>query len=84
MHKADSPDFLNFNDNFRNLHSKISSEKPYFLIFTGDFNAQWWSNGDSNNEGTQLNILFTEVGLTQLISEPTHFRENRQPSCIDI
>ena len=38
MHKADSPEFFNLIDNFRNLHSKISSEKPYFLIFTGDFN----------------------------------------------
>ena len=87
MHKADSPEFFNFIDNLRNLHSKISSEKPYFLIFTGDFNAhsvQWWPNGDSNNEGTQLNILFSELGLTQLISEPTHFRRNCQPSCIDL
>ena len=41
-------------------------------------------NGDSNNEGTQLNILFSEFGLTQLISELTHFRENCQPSCIDL
>ena len=63
------------------------SEKPYFLIFTGDFNAhslQWWPDGDSNNEGTQLNILLSELGLTQLISEPTHFRERCQPSCIDL
>ena len=55
MHKAGSPEFFNFIDNFTDLHSKISSEKPYFLIYTGDFNAhsvQWWPNGDSNNEGT--------------------------------
>ena len=87
MHKAGSPESLNFIDNFRDLHSKISSEKPYFLIFTGDFNAhsvQWWPDGDSNNERTQLNLLFSELGLTQLISEPTHFRENCQPSCIDL
>ena len=79
MHKADSPKFFNIIDNFRYLRSKISSEKPYLLIFIGDFNAhsvQWWPNGDSNNEGTQLNILFSELGRTQLISESTHFREN--------
>ena len=87
MYRADSPEVLNFIDNFRNLHSNISSEKPYFLIFAGDFDAhsvQWWPNGDSNNEGTQLNILFSELGLTQLISEQTHFRENCLPSCIDL
>ena len=55
MHKADIPEFLNFMRNFKVLHSKILSEKPYFLIFTGDFNAhsmQLWPDGDSNNEGT--------------------------------
>ena len=48
-----NPEFFNFIDNFRDLHSNISSEKPYLLIFTGDFNAhsvQWWPIGDSNNE----------------------------------
>ena len=29
MHKADSPEFFIFIVNFRKLHSKISSEKPY-------------------------------------------------------
>ena len=53
----------------------------------GNFNAhsaQWWPDGDSNNEGTQLDILFSELGLTQMISEPTHFREHCHPSCIDL
>ena len=73
--------------NFTVLHAKILSEKPYFIIFTGDFNAhsvQWWPDGDSNNEGTQFDILFSELGLTQMISEPTHFREHCHPSCIDL
>ena len=87
MHNAASPEVLNFLRNFKVLHSKILSKKPYFLIFTGDFNAhsvQWLPNGDNNNEGTQLNILFSELGLTQLISEPIHFREHCCPSCIDL
>ena len=87
MHKADSREFLNFMEKFRDLYSEIISEKRYFLIFTGDFNAHWVQcspNGDSNNEGTQLNILFSELGLTQLIFERTHFCEHCQPSCIDL
>ena len=87
MHKVNSPDFHNFVANFTELHAKILSEKPYFIIFTGDFNAhsvQWWPDGDSNNEGTQFDILFSELGLTQMISEPTHFREHCHPSCIDL
>ena len=66
-HKADSPEFVNFVENFRYLYSKIVSEKPDILIFTSEFSAhsvQWWPEGDSNNEGTQLNILFSELGLT--------------------
>ena len=31
-----------------------------------------------------INLLFSELGLTQLISEPTHLRENCQPLCIDL
>ena len=87
MHKANSPDFHNLMVNFTELHAQISSEKPYYIIFTGDFNAhsvQWWPDGDSNNEGTQFDILFSELGLTQMISEPTHFREHCHPSCIDL
>ena len=87
INKADSPEFLSFMDNLSSLHSKLLIENPYLIIFTGDFNAHslhWWPGGDSNNEGIQLNILFSELGLTQLISEPTHFRDNCQPTCIDL
>ena len=37
-----------------------------------------------HHEGTQFDILFCELGLTQMISEPTHFREHCHPSCIDL
>ena len=43
-HKVDSPEFLNFVENFRDRYSKIVSEKANILIFKGDFNAhsvQW-------------------------------------------
>jgi len=86
-HKADSPIFLEFIANLSNLHSKILTENPYLIIFTGDFNAHskhWWPDGDSNNEGTHLNILFSELGLTQMIKEPTHLREHCNPTCIDL
>ena len=46
--------------------------------------VQWWPDDESNNEGTHLDILFYELGLTQLIPEPTHFWEHCHPSCIDL
>ena len=72
---------------FENLYQQIKDEKPYAVFFTGDFNAHslnWWSQGDSTPEGIQLDNLFSDLNLTQIISEPTHFRENCRPSCIDL
>ena len=86
-HSADSTEFANFITNLSDLYSRILLENPYMTIFTGDFNAQsdqWWFDGGSNNQGTQLNILFSELGLSQLISEPTHFRDYCNPTCIDL
>ena len=61
--------------------------KPYCTVFTGDFNAHsinWWCDREGSNEGTQLDMLFSELGLSQMIIEPTHFREHCKPSCIDL
>ena len=71
IHKAASPEFYAFIEKFTDLHSKLLDIKPYYIIYRGDFNAHsinWWTDGNSNNEGTQLDILFSELGLTQLIS----------------
>ena len=63
------------------------TQKPYCTVFTGDFNAHsinWWCDRESSNEGTQLDMLFSELGLSQMIIEPTHFREHCKPYCIDL
>ena len=58
------------------------------MFFTGDFNAQsqtWYPDGDSNLEGVDLDNLFSDLNLTQIISEPTHFmRDTCNPTCIDL
>ena len=82
-----SPEFQIFLSNFENLHSKIKAENPFASFFTGDFNAHsqfWWPDGDTTPEGTALDELFTNLGLSQLISEPTNFEPHKNPSCIDI
>ena len=73
--------------NFKNLHSKIQSEKPLATFFTDDFKAHsqfWWPDGDTNPEGMEIENLFTALGLSQSISEPTNFEPNKNPSCIDL
>ena len=57
------------------------------MLFAGDFNAHsesWWSGGDSNKEGLELTNTFSDLDLTQLITEPTNFRKNCNPNCIDL
>ena len=57
------------------------------LFFTGDFNADsqfWWTDGDTTPKGTETENLLTSLGLAQVISEPTNFEPNKNPSCIDL
>ena len=88
VNKASSPEFNKFLENLENLYHKIKLEKPYTMLFSGDFNAHsqaWYSEGDTNAEGILLDNLFSNLNLTQLISEPTHFfRDDCNPSCIDL
>ena len=87
MHKVSSPEFNFFLEIFTKLHSEIMKVKPHRIVFTGDFNARsinWWCDRESSNEGTQLDMLFSELGLSQMIIEPTHFLEHCKPSCIDL
>ena len=78
-----SPEFQAFLKNFGNLYSNISTEYPFAIFVTGDFNAHsqfWWSDGDTTPECTE----FEERVLSQLISEPTNFEPHKNPSRIDL
>ena len=82
-----SPEFQAFLSHFRNLYSKIKAENHFAIFFTGDFNAHsqlWWSDGDTIPEGREIDDLLTSLGLSQIISEPTNFEPNMNPSCIDL
>ena len=82
-----SPEFQDFLSNFENLYLNIKTENPLAMFFTGDFNAHsqfWWPGGDTTLEGAQIEDLFTKLGLSQFISEPTNFEPHKNPSCIDL
>ena len=56
------------------------------MIITGEFNcrsSQWWENDIEKNEGRIFEPFATQLGLHQLISEPTHFMGDSK-SCIDL
>ena len=62
-------------------------DRPYACFFVGDFNAHFlncWSGGDTNAEGFEFDNLLSSLDLSQLISEPTNFEENKLPSSIDL
>ena len=85
--KAGCVEFDNFLTKFENLRNTICAEEPYASFFVGDFNAHsqnWWPDGDTNEEGQQIDDLTSSLSLHQLIMEPTNFEPNKIPSCIDL
>ena len=44
---------------------------------------QWWENDIENNEGKLFEPITADIGLYQLISEPTHIMGDSK-SCIDL
>ena len=85
--KHGSQGFKDFLDNFNSLHSSIQSENPFGVFYTGDFNGHselWWSKGNTTPEGKSIEELLTSLNLSQVISEPTNFTPNKNPSCIDL
>ena len=88
QHNAQSDEFCGFLENLENLHLKLKNESPYAIFYAGDLNGHsqsWYPEGDTNAEGLKLDNLFSNLNLTQIISEPTHFmRDDCKPSCIDL
>ena len=55
-------------------------------IITGNFNgkcSKWYSFDTSDNIGKELETITSTTGYTQIIDEPTHFR-NYSFSCIHL
>ena len=81
-----SAEFEDFTNNFELMLSKMSAENPYSVVITGDFNcrsSQWWENDIDNEEGKIFEPFTSDLGMHQLISEPTHIMGDSK-SCIDV
>ena len=74
-----SPEFRDFQLNLKNLYSKVKAKNP----LNGKSHL-WWPHGDETPEGRELEDMFTSLGLSQVISEPTNFDPGKKPSCIDL
>ena len=81
-----SSEFGIFMTNFEIVLSKVSAEDPYAVNITGDFNCRstkWWQGDTDNEEGKIFEPFTSDLGLHQLISEPTHIMGDSK-SCIDV
>ena len=82
LYRTTSPKFQDFLSNFENLYSKIKTENPFAIVFTGDFNAHsqlWWPDGETTSEGTKIEELFTKLGLSQLSQSQRILNLTRTP-----
>ena len=81
-----SSEFCIFMTNFETMLSKVSAEDPYAVIITGDLNcrsSKWWQGDTDNEEGKVFEPFSSDLGLHQLISEPTNIMGDSK-SCIDL
>ena len=65
----------------------IDHENPLGTILSGDFNARsslFWEDDINSKEGHQLAEIALLNNLEQIISEPTHIRDDGSKSCIDL
>ena len=89
IYRSPSQDQMEFDDftiNFELLLSKLHAENRHCVVIAVDFNCcstQWWENDIENNKGKLFEPLISDLGLHQLISEPTHLMGDSK-SCIDL
>ena len=76
--------------NFRHLNQSnldaLLCSNPFLTVMIGDFNAKskdWCSIDITSFEGSELDFLTSQFGLSQIIKEPTHILDNSR-SCIDL
>ena len=80
-------DFIQYTRLLQIIHDSIRKENPTVSNFCGDFNARsplFWEGDTENKEGCVFNDFFMPNLLEQLISEPTHVRDDGSQSCIDL
>ena len=72
-------DFDNFIENLSEIFHKINAENPFCTIFSGDFNAHLaeWYNGDKSDiYGLEIQKLFNDNNMTQIVKTPTYLTNN--------
>ena len=78
--------FETFIDNFELNLETLSRKNPFFLVAIGNLNAKskfWYCNDNTTSQRKALEDVTSQLGLHQVIKEPTHILHNSS-SCIDL
>ena len=68
-------EFTNFTTSLELMLQALASKNPVLSLVLVNFNAKnkvWFDQDNTTTEGTIINDLMTQYGLTQIIHEPTH------------
>ena len=79
-------DFETFADNFEMTLEVLAQKNPFLLTAIGHFNANssnWYNKGKTSFEGNTIENVTSQLGLHQIINEPTHILPIFS-SCIDL
>ena len=84
---SQSPDDLEtFGDNFKMTLGILAQKYPFWITAIGGFNAKstnWYNKDKTTFEGNTIDNITSQLGLHQLINEPTHILQNSS-SCVDL
>ena len=64
----------------------LAQKNPFMITAFGDFNAKptnWYNKDKTTFEGNTIDNITSQLGLQQLINEPTYILQNSN-SCIDL
>ena len=71
--------FETFADNFETTLELLTQKNPFLLTVIGDFNAKssnWYNKDKTSFEGNTIENATSQLGLHQIINEPTHILPN--------
>ena len=72
-------DFETFADNSEMTLELLAQKNPFLLTAIGDFNAKssnWYNKDKTSFEGNTIENATSQLGLHQIINEPTHILPN--------
>ena len=79
-------DFETFPDNFEMTLELLAQKDSFLLTAIVDFNdkySNWYNKDKTSFEGNTIENVTSQIGLHQIINEPTHILPNSS-SCIDL